>query len=191
MRVIIVYTGSMKDWKMLEKELMQNPVLKAEFDRHEPEYQSARKLIEVRRQGNLTEEQAWRASLPKKHIAVKVIARDLEGRVLLVKPKYREYWHIPGGGVDESEGVIEAALRELKEETNVSATADELTLVDVIYRPQHDELNVVYELMTRVSSKQIVMQESEIEAFEFVAPERAESYLSQGMREWWRGWISR
>ena len=111
--------------------------------------------------------------------------------MLLVKPKYREYWHIPGGGVDESEGVIEAALRELKEETNVSATADELTLVDVIYRPQHDELNVVYELMTRVSSKQIVMQESEIEAFEFVAPERAESYLSQGMREWWRGWISR
>lgn len=60
----------MKDWKTLEKELMQDPILKAEFAKHEPEYQLARRLIEARRQGNLTQaELAAKAGVKQEYIA--------------------------------------------------------------------------------------------------------------------------
>lgn len=52
---------------------------------------------------------------------VRVIVLDDEGRMLLVKQnhKEREVWMIPGGGIEEGENAVEAAVREIKEETNL------------------------------------------------------------------------
>ena len=59
--------------------------------------------------------------------------------VLLVKrgkPPTRPGWSIPGGAQELGETFNDAALRELKEETNV--TADLLGLVDVVDAITHD-----------------------------------------------------
>jgi 8-oxo-dGTP pyrophosphatase MutT (NUDIX family) len=43
---------------------------------------------------------------------------------------YSDCWHIPGGGIDEGKDKVEALIREVKEETNISITKDQIYLVD-------------------------------------------------------------
>ena len=50
---------------------------------------------------------------------VGVIIRDRLGRVLLEKRSDRGVWGIIGGGIDPGESVVQAAIREAKEETGL------------------------------------------------------------------------
>jgi 8-oxo-dGTP pyrophosphatase MutT (NUDIX family) len=61
--------------------------------------------------------------------AVRVVVRDSDDRILLFHtreitlPELGEWWELPGGGVDEGETYLDAALRELREETGIRAAA--------------------------------------------------------------------
>jgi len=52
---------------------------------------------------------------------VRVVIPDEEGRILMVKQHHeeRDIWMVPGGGIEEGENSIEAAIRETKEETGL------------------------------------------------------------------------
>jgi 8-oxo-dGTP pyrophosphatase MutT (NUDIX family) len=52
-------------------------------------------------------------------LGVRGLVIDAQGRVFLVKHTYLRGWHLPGGGVEPSETVLEALARELKEEGNI------------------------------------------------------------------------
>jgi 8-oxo-dGTP pyrophosphatase MutT (NUDIX family) len=53
---------------------------------------------------------------------------DPEGRVLLVNPTYKEYWNLPGGGVDAGETPYAGCVREVREELGLTPAIGPLRL---------------------------------------------------------------
>ncbi|WP_282610250.1 NUDIX hydrolase [Pelagibius sp. Alg239-R121] len=81
--------------------------------------------------------------------ALAVVIR--ESHFLLVRRNNRPdkgLWGFPGGKIERGETVMEAAIRELREETGIEAEArDTLTSVDVIIRGKNGELQHHYVLV--------------------------------------------
>ncbi len=69
---------------------------------------------------------------PIQRRAARVLVIDSAGRVLLLEnfdpaePQDR-YWVTIGGGLDDGEEAVQAAVRELREETGIAAAVDEMT----------------------------------------------------------------
>lgn len=62
-------------------------------------------------------------------VTVDAIVTNEQGQILLIKRKnrpYQDHWALPGGYLDQNETTLNAALRELKEETGLSADSAEL-----------------------------------------------------------------
>jgi ADP-ribose pyrophosphatase YjhB (NUDIX family) len=68
--------------------------------------------------------------------SVTVIARDEQGRVLLVRHADTGHWVAPGGSIDPGERPREAALREMREETGLEVELD--AIVGVFGGPEFE-----------------------------------------------------
>jgi 8-oxo-dGTP diphosphatase len=64
--------------------------------------------------------QVW--AIDSSGITAAAQVRDPDGRIALVKNSWSDGWILPGGGVEPNENPIEAAQREVREETGLSAT---------------------------------------------------------------------
>ena len=60
--------------------------------------------------------QDWLDSLPKKTVATGLYVFDEQGKMLIVKPSYKEGWSVPGGVCESLESPTEALIREVREE---------------------------------------------------------------------------
>ncbi len=57
-------------------------------------------------------------------LGVRAVVLDADGRVFLVKHSYVSGWHLPGGGVEVGESVMEALKRELVEEGRIELVGE-------------------------------------------------------------------
>jgi 8-oxo-dGTP diphosphatase len=66
--------------------------------------------------------------------AAAAVITDALGRVLFVRHSYGELnWEIPGGAGETGESAVDAAIREVREETGLDVTAERMT--GVYYEP--------------------------------------------------------
>ena len=61
---------------------------------------------------------------------VRVIVMDDKNRMLMVCQHHedRDIWMVPGGGIEEGESSLEAAVREVDEETGLDVQIEKLLL---------------------------------------------------------------
>lgn len=69
-------------------------------------------------------------------LGVRAAVLDGEGRVLLVRHSYTPGWHMPGGGVEPGETLLEALAKELREEAMI-AFASEPRLHGIFYNDRY------------------------------------------------------
>ena len=69
-------------------------------------------------------------------LGVRGVVLSGDGRVFLVRHSYVDGWHLPGGGVEVGETLVEALARELREEGNIELTGSPM-LHGVFFHPRY------------------------------------------------------
>ncbi len=98
--------------------------------------------------------EAWNAYLAegnakqaRKRVSADVILRDAYGRILLVDPKYKPDWDLPGGMAEANEPPADAVHRELREELGLDLHVGDLLCVDWVspHGPWDDLVNFLFD----------------------------------------------
>lgn len=114
----------------------------------------------------------WKAAKPLKHGALVAIWH--QGRLLLVKNSYVDYYSLPGGYLKRGERATQAAARELEEELSLRVDPDDLHLeVDVTHDWEGRRDHVVIFDLFLDQAPQVRVDNREVVAAEFVTPAQA------------------
>jgi len=115
----------------------------------------------------------WHASLPGVVVAAAGLIRDGAGRVLVVKPNYRDHWTLPGGICEFSEAPHAGCARELAEELGLPLPVGRMLAVDWqlplrIYGPQaRPAVFFVFDCGVLHSLSDVRLQEEELDDCQF------------------------
>jgi 8-oxo-dGTP diphosphatase len=127
-------------------------------------------------------EAAWYATLPTMYGSAAAVFTDQAGRVLLVKPNYRDDWSLPGGILEQGEPPHVGCAREVAEEVGLGITPGRLLAVGWT-PPEGDRPNPIVHfifdggVLTAEQESAITLQEEEIDDCRFVAAEEFAAYL--------------
>src|SRR5260370_6305925 len=123
----------------------------------------------------------WFAQLPGVVVAAGALITDPAGRVLLVKPNYRDYWTLPGGICEHGEPPHAGCAREVAEEIGLELGVGGLLAIDWSqpYGPDaRPIMHFVFDAGTLDDGSGIVLQREELDDFRFTDPAEVSGYLA-------------
>ncbi|MFC7245340.1 NUDIX domain-containing protein [Catellatospora aurea] len=130
--------------------------------------------------------EAWQAHLaegnriqPRKRVGADVIFRDQAGNVLIVEPRYKPGWDLPGGMAEANEPPLAAAAREVAEELGLIWIGGRLLVLDWVapHGPWDDSLMFVFDggVLTAAEQQAIETDDEELASHAFVAADLAQA----------------
>lgn len=126
------------------------------------------------------ERESWYATLPTMNGAAAALITDRLGRVLLVKPNYRDYWSLPGGILEHGEPPHEGCAREVSEELGLTITPGPLLVLGWV-RPDEERprpfVFFVFDGGEAAPGTEIRLQAEELEGHRYTDAGELASYL--------------
>ncbi|MFI7548025.1 NUDIX domain-containing protein [Actinoplanes sp. NPDC049599] len=113
-------------------------------------------------------------------VAAGALFFDESGRVLLVKPSYKDGWEIPGGYVEPGESPRAACIREVQEELGVSPAIGGHLVVDwAPAQNEGDKVLFIFDagILTEEARAEIKFGDGELTESRFVAEAEMDGYL--------------
>ncbi|MEU5779758.1 NUDIX hydrolase [Micromonospora lupini] len=112
-------------------------------------------------------------------VAAGVLFFDNEGRVLLVRPSYKEHWEIPGGYVEPGESPRAGCNREIQEELGLTPALGPMLVVD--WAPaehEGDKLLFIFDggSLNAEQERDIHFVDGELTEWRYVSAESLEQY---------------
>jgi 8-oxo-dGTP diphosphatase len=121
----------------------------------------------------------WFTQLPGVVVAAGALITDPAGRVLMVKPNYRDHWTIPGGICEQGEPPHAGCAREVTEEVGLVLPAGALLAVDWSQPYGLDSrpiMHFVFDGGTVSDTVHIVVQQEELDGYQFADPGQLADY---------------
>ncbi len=119
----------------------------------------------------------------RKRVGADVLFRDETGRILLVDPRYKPDWDLPGGMAEANEPPLEAAKREVREELGIEYTGGRLLVVDWVspHGPWDDSLMFVFDggMLGAEEQARISLRDGELRGYRFGEPGEAATLLRE------------
>lgn len=126
-------------------------------------------------------------SLPKKRMGAAALLLDNKGRILMLKPSYKDHWTIPGGVVEKDESPKEGCNREIEEEIGIKVRVKKLLAVSYNTATADKDENLQWifygGILQPSQVAQIRIDGKEIIQFKFVDSDAALEIIEPGMRE--------
>jgi 8-oxo-dGTP diphosphatase len=148
-------------------------------DRPEPN-PGARETRAARVRYSHADEVAWYATLATMFGAAAALFTNPAGRVLLVKPNYRDHWSLPGGLLEHGEPPQAGCRREVAEELGLQITPGPLLTIDWLppdgARPR-PIVSFIFDGGELADDAPIRLQEEELDEYRFVEAGQLDRYL--------------
>jgi 8-oxo-dGTP diphosphatase len=121
-------------------------------------------------------------SLPAKRMGSGILLVTDQNQIVVVKPTYKSQWEVPGGIVEKDESPLSGALREVKEELNITLSADGIVLASLDYMAAGGVKTeaLMFLFATRIPQETLLdirSDNKEIGDYKVIAPSEATSYL--------------
>ncbi|MFI6883756.1 NUDIX domain-containing protein [Streptosporangium canum] len=126
------------------------------------------------------------AKQARKRVTADALLRDTAGRLLLVRPTYKDGWDLPGGMAEANESPTDAVRRELREELGLNVQLNALLCVDWItpHGPWDDLLAFIFDggTLTESQCARLRPQDEELSACAFFDEAKALEHLLDRQR---------